>query len=664
MLETTRLGHRGEEPEDARRVDVEPARLRRAARARARRRRPVPARRGAAAAAAGERSRAATQPRPRPSRRNAVQRRRRRRGRRRPPIGRGGLRAGVGGERRQRRDDRGARRRTRRASGSRRATSRASTGTPSRAGRSAERATPSRVVKLAVVVQRYGADINGGAELHARYIAERLARHAEVEVVTTCARDYVTWRNELPAGVEQVNGVPVRRFPVAHERRPARVRPAVAPRVRRTRTRSPTSSRWLESEGPASPALVDYIERAAAGLDFVLLFSYRYYHAWHGARRRRAQRRSSCRRPSAIPAIGLSIFGPIFRGVRALMYNSPEERAMIQAAAGNQRRARRRRRRRLGGAGAHRSRRGSGRKFDMRRPFAIYVGRIDENKGCGELFDSLPALRARRSRAAWTSCSSAAPIMPVPAASADPSSRLPRRPGQVRRAGRGRPADHAVVLREPVDGRARGVGARPAGARQRPLRRAEGPVHPQQRRAYYESYEEFAEALYALESNGPLHARLGRNGRDVLRAALRLAGDRAQVPRHVRPARRREPPRRAADRAAARLVRATPARPCPPPRRSSPASRPAPSIARRRRRRTTAVRHERTTSRRAARPPGPRHARLRRRDRPRGARHPARAARAPATTPRSSSRPPIRGSSRSRLDYRDLVGAHRARRTS
>ena len=75
-------------------------------------------------------------------------------------------------------------------------------------------------MKLAIAVQRYGADINGGAELHARYIAERLARHAEVEVVTTCARDYVTWRNELPAGVEQVNGVAVRRFPVRHERVP------------------------------------------------------------------------------------------------------------------------------------------------------------------------------------------------------------------------------------------------------------------------------------------------------------------------------------------------------------------------------------------------------------------------------------------------------------
>ena len=75
-------------------------------------------------------------------------------------------------------------------------------------------------MKVAIVVQRYGADINGGAEQHARYIAERLSRHASVEVVTTCARDYVTWKNDLPAGVEQVNGIRVRRFPVAHERKP------------------------------------------------------------------------------------------------------------------------------------------------------------------------------------------------------------------------------------------------------------------------------------------------------------------------------------------------------------------------------------------------------------------------------------------------------------
>jgi hypothetical protein len=34
---------------------------------------------------------------------------------------------------------------------------------------------------------------------------------------------------------------------------------------------------------------------------------------------------------------------------------------------------------------------------------------------------------------------------------------------------------------------------------------------------YYESYEEFVEALYSLESNGPLNARLGRNGREFFK---------------------------------------------------------------------------------------------------------------------------------------------------
>ena len=47
-----------------------------------------------------------------------------------------------------------------------------------------------------------------------------LGRHHDVEVLTTCARDYVTWRNELPAGEERVNAVVARRFPVHRPRVP------------------------------------------------------------------------------------------------------------------------------------------------------------------------------------------------------------------------------------------------------------------------------------------------------------------------------------------------------------------------------------------------------------------------------------------------------------
>ena len=87
------------------------------------------------------------------------------------------------------------------------------------------------------------------------------------------------------------------------------------------------------------------------------------------------------------PAMGLAIFGPAFRGVRAVMYNSHEERAMIHARHGQRGRSRRGRRRRIGSAGAHATRSGSGRSTSIQRPFAIYIGRIDENKGCSELFD-------------------------------------------------------------------------------------------------------------------------------------------------------------------------------------------------------------------------------------------------------------------------------------
>jgi glycosyltransferase involved in cell wall biosynthesis len=239
-------------------------------------------------------------------------------------------------------------------------------------------------VKVAVVVQRYGQAINGGAELHARYIAEHLARHGQVEVLTTCATDYVTWRNELQPGIETVNGVAVRRFRVKHERDP-RVFGKRSDRVFEQRHSVGDELDWLDAEGPTSPALVDYIAKHAADYDFCLFFSYRYYHAYYGSR-------AAPDRAILVPTaerdatIGLSIFQPLFRSVRAVMYNSPEERAMIHAVSGNQSVPGV-----VVGIGSHvpsnpqpaRFRQ----KYDIRGPFAIYVGRIDLNKGCNELFE-------------------------------------------------------------------------------------------------------------------------------------------------------------------------------------------------------------------------------------------------------------------------------------
>lgn len=66
--------------------------------------------------------------------------------------------------------------------------------------------------KIAFVVVRYGLDINGGAEYHARMLAERLVGKYHVEVLTTCVKDYVTGKNEYPEGETMVDEVLVRRF--------------------------------------------------------------------------------------------------------------------------------------------------------------------------------------------------------------------------------------------------------------------------------------------------------------------------------------------------------------------------------------------------------------------------------------------------------------------
>src|SRR4026207_871089 len=73
-------------------------------------------------------------------------------------------------------------------------------------------------MEVAFIVQRYGTEILGGSEYHCRLIAERLAERHEVEVLTTCARDYVTGKNEYPEGTDRVRGVTVRRFATARLR--------------------------------------------------------------------------------------------------------------------------------------------------------------------------------------------------------------------------------------------------------------------------------------------------------------------------------------------------------------------------------------------------------------------------------------------------------------
>jgi glycosyltransferase involved in cell wall biosynthesis len=367
-------------------------------------------------------------------------------------------------------------------------------------------------VKLAVVVQRYGAEINGGAELHARYIAEHLARHVEVEVLSTCARDYVTWRNELGPGLDRVNGIPVRRFPVSRER-DVEDFGRRSQKVFERRHSFADELAWIESEGPTSPALLRHVSASRERFDYFLFFSYRYYHSYHGVRTLgpRALLVPTAERD---PAIGLAMFGAVFRGARAIMYNSFEERAMIQGVAGNHDVPSV-----VVGVGSRLPERADPQRFrakyGIEGPFVVYVGRIDENKGCGELFRYFQHYAATRPRLSLVLIGSA--ILPVPDHPAI------RHLGFLEDQDKFDAIAASEVLVMPSYFESLSMVALEAWGLGRPVLAnakcdvLQGQCIRSNAGLYYGNYEEFAETLTLLESDGHLNQALGRNGREYFK---------------------------------------------------------------------------------------------------------------------------------------------------
>ncbi len=126
-------------------------------------------------------------------------------------------------------------------------------------------------MRIGVVIQRYGLEIGAGAERHCRDVVERLSDRMDLEVLTSCARDYLTWENEYPAGPGQENGVPVRRFPTTGTRdRRFRRRAARVYGVAHTLQ---DEMEWLRAQGPVVPGLLQHLDAHPLDEDAVSFFT-------------------------------------------------------------------------------------------------------------------------------------------------------------------------------------------------------------------------------------------------------------------------------------------------------------------------------------------------------------------------------------------------------
>lgn len=265
-------------------------------------------------------------------------------------------------------------------------------------------------MRIAVVVQRYGAGILGGAETYAAVLAGLLSRTHDVEVLTTTAREYVTWRNELPPGESVESGVRVRRFPVARGREPAwgvlnrllhdgfdssefallpsDVRDAHARRLRAWP--DALQEAFIRGQGPHAPALHEHLR--SSSYDRVIFVTYLYPTTYDGLATVAPGRALVVPTLHDEPPAYLPVFGRRLARARLLGLTDTEVALMRELYPGQN---------------LHGERIGYGIEVPSdagvrtveSTDFLLYAGRIDVQKGVVQLLRWYRTLRARVPRA-------------------------------------------------------------------------------------------------------------------------------------------------------------------------------------------------------------------------------------------------------------------------
>ncbi len=182
-------------------------------------------------------------------------------------------------------------------------------------------------MKLAFIVQRYGREILGGSETLARQLAERLSRRHEITVLTTTAKDYITWKNEYEPGEEKQRGVQLIRFAVDGERDIDEFNKFSEEIYQGEPTREQELD-WLNRQGPVCPGLIEYLEKEHENFDLLVFFTYLYYPTFYGLQ---VAPEKSVLIPTAHdePPLKLSIFKEMFQLPGSFLFNTEAEELLV-----------------------------------------------------------------------------------------------------------------------------------------------------------------------------------------------------------------------------------------------------------------------------------------------------------------------------------------------
>lgn len=252
------------------------------------------------------------------------------------------------------------------------------------------------MIRVAFIVQRCGLEVNGGAEAHCLKISERMSKYWDTEILTTCAFEYVTWKNHYSPGVTEVSGVKVRRFRVAQHRNTKNfnaLSEKIFPRLKEASIKEQEA--WMYAQGPYSSELISYVKTHRNAYDAFIFFSYLYATTYFILPLVQDKAFLAPLAHDEWP-IYMSMWDSFFEKPRGFIFNTVEERDFLKARFPNAR---------LEGPvvgvavdppetlDAERFRQ----KHNIHEPFILYIGRIDPSKGCEELFHYFIELRRQES---------------------------------------------------------------------------------------------------------------------------------------------------------------------------------------------------------------------------------------------------------------------------
>jgi glycosyltransferase involved in cell wall biosynthesis len=241
-------------------------------------------------------------------------------------------------------------------------------------------------MKVAFVVQRCGVEVNGGAESLCLQIAQRMGAFWTTEILTTCALDYMTWENFYPEGSEPVGATTIRRFSVDQPRDVESFnRLSVELHPSRRQATLTEQENWMRAQGPVSTSLFEYLRANKESYDAFIFFGYLYATTYFGLP---LVSDRAWLEPLAHDewTIYFGMWDSFFSLPAGFIFNTSAERKFLQKRfpknplPGP-----------VAGVGikapdkidvqAFRAR------YRLTDPFLLYVGRIDESKGCGTMFE-------------------------------------------------------------------------------------------------------------------------------------------------------------------------------------------------------------------------------------------------------------------------------------